>query len=101
MFDTAPEQLRCQGLLLGRMRNSDEAEPDMRHLIEPQPTHANALANLAVLLLKQERHAEARTEAEAAIAIQPDLPEAHGKGQVKRPHGGARFARTGDHKIAA
>ncbi len=71
-----PDVSAALGLILSEAGRQSEARKVLTQLLESDPGNVIALERLALVALRDQRWAEARSHAEAALAIDPALGEA-------------------------
>ena len=72
-----PQSHWQRATLLFHHQRWDLAATELRAVLTAMPVHASAHALLALTLVHQDQIAEAETEAQQAIACDPQLPFAH------------------------
>jgi tetratricopeptide (TPR) repeat protein len=90
---TSPEARALLGRTLGRLGEDEAAEAQLRKAIELAPAHVPARFNLAVVLLKRSRGADALPLLDGVLADEPRHPRARLlRGQVRLDVADARGA---------
>lgn len=72
LFAPSPDAHYLRGVAHLSLGDTEAAEVDLRKALELSPDHTPTLNDLAVLLMTQQRHAEARTMLERVLVINPN-----------------------------
>lgn len=71
-FPQSADAIYLRGMLRLADDDRDEAEADLRQALKIAPTHTAVMNDLAVLLMTEERYAEAKTLLERVLDLNPD-----------------------------